>query len=221
MKARRRRTPENQMGTLKQFAARQAGPRRCKAPARPFSRNSAASVPGDFVPISPGAHFSSATWQQERLQRLARICRCLDRGRANGKRLGKMLTRFAWIWKGRHYKCDPARSIRFRYSTLLRLYRAWRNGGRTPAALALHYRCGNQKVSATQATRLSKLCLAPETRSFSAAYRKLKAPGATESVYRYATPARLKAALAALLAHRRHEQVLERAARQLLEDASE
>jgi hypothetical protein len=68
---------------------------------------------------------------------------------------------------------------------------------------------------------LSKLCLAPDTRSFSAAYRKLKAPGATESAYRYAMPAQLRAALTALVAHRRRGQALERAARRLLQEVAE
>jgi hypothetical protein len=64
---------------------------------------------------------------------------------------------------------------------------------------------------------LSKLCLVPESRSFSAAYRKLKTPGATESAFRVATPAPLRAALAGMLAHRRRGQALERAARRILE----
>jgi hypothetical protein len=128
-----------------------------------------------------------------------------------------MIVLHAWRWRGRCYKCDPKRAIRFRYSTLLRLYYDWCNGGRTPETLALHYWRGNRKASIGQVVKLLELCLAPETRSFSAAYRKLIAPGATESAYRHATPAPLRAALAALLAHRRHEQVLERAARQLLE----
>jgi hypothetical protein len=131
-----------------------------------------------------------------------------------------MLVNHAWRWKGRCYSSDPARSIRFRYSTLRRLYYDWVNGGRVPEALALRYWRGNRKTSMGQVTELATLCLAPETRSFSAAYRKLVAPGMTESAYRYAMPARLRAALAKLLAHRRHEQALERAARQLLGELS-
>ncbi len=156
-------------------------------------------------------------WQGERLRRLARICRCLYRGQAAGKRLRRMVRFHAWRWRGRRYKCDPARAIHFKASTILRIYRMWRNGGRTPAALALHYWHGNRKASPGQVIKLSKLCLVPETISFSEAYRKLRAPGATESAYRYATPARLRKALAALLAHRRRGLALERAARRLLE----
>jgi len=152
--------------------------------------------------------------------RLARICRCLDAGRARGRRLHEMLVNHAWRWKGRCYNADPARPIRFRLSTLQRLYYQWVKGGRLPEALALRYWRGNRKASMGQVTELATLCLAPETRSFSEAYRKLVAPGATESAYRYAMPARLRAALAKLLAQRRREQALKRAARQLLGELS-
>jgi hypothetical protein len=163
------------------------------------------------------ANLYPSRWQRERIQRAARICRCIERGQAGDKRtIHKMLVRFAWVWKDRHYTCDPSRRIRFSYPTLRSLYYAWKNGGGIPATLALHYWGGNRKASMDQVIELSKLCLAPETKSFSAAYRKLATPGATESAYRHATPGRLRAAVAALLAHRRHEQVLERAARRIL-----
>jgi hypothetical protein len=152
--------------------------------------------------------------------RLARICFCLERGQAAGKRLRKMARLHAWRWRGRHYKASPSQAIHFRASTILRVYRLWRKGGRTPAALALHYWRANRKASMGQVIELSKLCLAPDTKSFSAAYRKLATPGATHWAFRVATPARLRVALAALLAHRRHEQVLERAARRILAEVA-
>ena len=170
----------------------------------------------DRIP-PPAPNFSPTGWQRERIQRLARICRCLERGQASGKRLRRMVRFHAWRWRDRHYECDPARAIRFKASTILRIYRLWRKGGGTPAALALHYWRRNRKAYLSQVIELSKLCLAPETNSFSAAYRKLPNPGATHWAFRVAIPARLRVALAALLAHRRHEQVLERAARQILE----
>jgi hypothetical protein len=174
------------------------------------------SAAREEVPSSRAIHFLLRGWQCERERRLARICRCIDAGHARGHRIHEMLVNHAWRWKNRYYSSDPARPIRFRFSTLRRLYYDWVNGGRVPEALALRYWRGNRKSSTGQVIELVGLCLAPETRSFSEAYRKLVAPGATESAYRYATPARLRAALAKLLAHRRREQALERAARQLL-----
>ena len=217
MRANSRREPDNHMGIhKKQFASRQVKPARGFASRSTPVGKPLAHARERCIPLSR-AHFSSTSWQHERLLRLNRICRCLDRGRAAGKRLRRMVRLHAWRWRGRHYKCDPARAIHFKASTILRVYRIWRNGGRTLAALALHYWRGNRKVSVAQVVKLSKLCLVPETRSFSAAYRRLKTPGATESAYRYATPVRLRAALAGLLALRRRGQALERAARRILE----
>jgi hypothetical protein len=162
----------------------------------------------------------SEAWQRERVQRLVRIFRCLDRGRQRGKRLRKMLMLHAWRSRGRYYKADPARPIRFSYSTLLRLFYQWRQGGRTTAALALRYH-GNRKTSLPQVVELAKLCQAPETLSFSAAYRKLARPGATECAFRLAIPPHLKVSLATLFAHRRHGRVLERTTRQITEEVAE
>ncbi len=101
------------------------------------------------------------------------------------------------------------------------VFRVWRKGGRTPAALALHYWRGNRKASLGQMFALSELCLSAEARSFSGSFRKLKAPGATESAYRYATPARLRGALAAVLKNRRSGESLQRKARKLLEEVAQ
>jgi hypothetical protein len=90
-------------------------------------------------------------------------------------------------------------------------------GGRTVEALKNKWRSANQKVSPNQVVELIRLCLASDTRSFSSAYRKLASPGATASAFRYATPLPLRTAVAKLLAHRRHEQVLLRNARRFLE----
>jgi len=185
-----------------------------------YGRGHDSELRGDAGASSPATTFPKG-WQRERIQRLARICRCLDRGRAHGKPVSRMLTKHAWRWKRRFYKADPERPIRFGFTTLRRLYYAWKSGGRTPNTLVLHYWRGQRKASMVQVIELSKLCLAAETRSFRMAYRKLARPGATEDAYRHATPARLRVALAALLAHRRHEQILKRVAEQILEEVVE
>ena len=174
------------------------------------------SLPGDESSPSPGRHFVSWTWQRERISRLARICRCVERGRIKGKRLHKMFILHAWRWKGRHYTSDPARPIHFSYGRLMDCYYIWRNAGEEPAALALQVRCRNPRIGASGVVELSKLCLALGTQSFSAAYRKLKVPGGTQGAYRYATPAELRRDLSALLAHRRREAFLARVAERRL-----
>ncbi|MCX6924555.1 MAG: hypothetical protein NT154_15275 [Verrucomicrobia bacterium] len=129
-----------------------------------------------------------------------------------------MLVWFAWRWRDRHYKTDPARRIRMGYVMLRGIYYDWKASGGDVAVFGLHYRCGNQKLAAHQVAELSRLCLAPETRFLSEAYRRLTSHGATERAYRYAIPARLRAALDALFANRRRCDALERAATRLLKE---
>jgi hypothetical protein len=173
----------------------------------------------DRIP-PPAQHFTASHWKRERVQRLCRIFHCIERGQSRGKTIRKMLVGHAWRWKGRHYKSSPERPIRFTRGTLLRLFYQWQNGGKTPESLTLRYRCGNQKASSGRVVELMRLCLVPGTMSFSVAYRRLQEPGATESAYRYATPSPLRAAVAELLAHRRHEQVLQRKVKRYLEGPS-
>jgi hypothetical protein len=96
-----------------------------------------------------------------------------------------MLVIHAWRWRGRHYKSDPGRPIRFAYSTLLRVYYAWRRGGHTPAAIALRYRPGKRRLGLGQEREIVRACLNPQVTSFSGAYGRLPAPGVSESEYRY------------------------------------
>ena len=178
----------------------------------------AVPTPNPAPATRSGAGASACTaWQRERLQRLVRICRCLDRGRANGKRLRKMLTRFAWIWKGRHYKCDPARPIRLTRSTLLRIYRQWKRGGRTPAAIALRYWITSRKLPASQVLAMARRCVAPNARSFAAAWRQAENPLATYGAFWHAMPPRLRKQLAALCAARRRVEYLERQAQRTVD----
>ena len=170
------------------------------------------SLPGEESSPSSGRHFLSCTPEGERISRSARICWCIERGRAKGKRLHKMFILHAWRWRARHFTSDPARPIHFSYGTLRGLYYHWRKNGRSPAALALRVRRRKTKVTASGVVEMAKLCLAPGVLTFRAAYRKLESPRATESAYRYATQAWLGTRLAELLAHRRREPSLARAA---------
>ena len=139
---------------------------------------------------------------RSRLQRLARICRCLDRGRSDGKRLRKMLIRFAWIWKGRHYKCEPGRRIRFGRGTLGHLYRRWKASGGNPAALALNYRAP-VKLRPGLAVEFARVCINSDVRAFTEAHGRLPRPVATWFAYRLALPPMLRRRVVALFAARR------------------
>ena len=164
----------------------------------------------DAPDVPSGAIISRSSWQRERAQRLARIFRCLDRGRQEGRPLRKMLIKHAWRWKDRCYKCDPARAIRFGRSTLLRLYYQWKRGGCTLASIALRYANANRKLPANQVLAVARLCAAPGVPSFAAAWRQVQNPLATYHAFRHAMPARVRNELASLCVARRRVEYLER-----------
>lgn len=161
-------------------------------------------------PVARLGSFSLKGWQHEREQRLARICRCIDRGRGQGKAIHKMLIKHAWRWKARTYKADTGRRIRFGYGTLRRCYYRWMRDGRTAAAVALRYGSANRKLPADQVLELARLCATPGVASFAAAWRQLRKPTATRSAFSHAMPPRVRKELAALCAARRRVEYLER-----------
>jgi hypothetical protein len=191
------------MGTPNQFAARQGRSERCKAPAQPLQPKPAAPARGSLcVPMLPRVQFSSAPWQRERVQRLARISRCLDRGCAAGKPLRKMLVRFAWKWNGRRYKGEPARRMRLAKATLRYLYRRWKASGGNPAALALNYRAP-VKVRKGHALDFARVCVNSDVQSFTEAHGRLPRSRATWFAYRLALPAGLRQRVVRLFSARR------------------
>jgi len=171
---------------------------------------------GVGVPPIPSPNFNKA-WQRERVQRLARICRCLDRGSAQGKPVSRMLIKHAWRWKGRFYKADPARPIRFRLTTLRRIYYAWKSGGRVPAAIALRYRSGNSKLALRDVLTVARRCASFPVGSYRAAWDHVGPRAATADACRKATPAHIRTLLVAVCAQRRNLKRLEREAARAIE----
>jgi len=164
------------------------------------------------LPLLRAAHFSSACKHWERRQRLARICRCVDRGLASGKPLGRMLRIHSWRWRNRYYTSAPARRIRFSRETLDRQYRAWRNSGGNPAALETRYRAP-VKLRKGHAGQFAAICINSEARSFAEAYGRLPRPRATVYAYRIALGAMLLPRVVKLFAARRLVDVRTRKAR--------
>jgi hypothetical protein len=148
------------------------------------------------------ANISPTGWQRERVQRLARIFRCMDRGQAEGRRMHEMVVWFTWRWKRRLYKNDPSRSIRFGYGTLKRLYRRWKASGGNPAALALNYRAP-VKVRQGLAVEFARICVNSDVRSFTEAHGRLPRPVATWFAYRLSLPPMMLRQVVALFAARR------------------
>jgi hypothetical protein len=185
----------------KQFDRRQGGPTRDHSRGEPLHQMPRSPARARRVPLAR-VHFSSMNWQAERIRRLWRICRCLDRGRANGKRLHKILVGFAWRWKRRHYKNDPSRQIQFGYGTLKRLYLRWKASGGNPAALALNYRAP-VKVRQGLAVEFARVCVNSDVRSFTEAHGRLPRPVATWFAYRLSLPPIMLRQVVALFAARR------------------
>ena len=159
--------------------------------------------PGELMPLAhPGRHFRSWTWQDERIQRAARICRCMDRGLAKGKKLGPMMRLHAWRWKDRFYTSDPKRPTQFTAQTLRRIYCRWKGSGGNPAALGLRYR-PPVKLRPGQAKEFAHACVDSGVTSFGSAYGRLPRPKATWFAYRLALGPTLVKRVVRLFAVRR------------------
>jgi hypothetical protein len=167
---------------------------------------------GEVTPASRAIHFSATDWIRERAARLNRICVCLDKGRAEGKTIRRMLRLHVWRWKGRHYTSAPARPIRFSCVTLGRVYRYWRANGRNPDSLVIRYR-PPIKLRKSHALRFAGVCINSDARSFADAYGKMPRPRATVCAYRLAFRPKLLRRVVRLFAARRLVDCRARAAR--------
>jgi len=168
----------------------------------------APSVPATFVP----------KWQRERLRRLHRNFLSVERRLESGQKLGRAIGWFAWWYKNerRFYRCDPDRRIHFAAKTLIMLLYRWRDGGRQPGALALHFR-GPSKIGAIHVHRFAKGCLKPGATSLATAYGQGKRQVATVSAFRHALPIAVRKPLLALFDARRRVKWLERRAQRVVE----
>jgi hypothetical protein len=88
-------------------------------------------------------------------------------------------------WRHRQYASAPARSIRFSFPTLVRIYYRWVKSGRVPQALALRY-VAPVKLRKTQVLDFARLCINSDVRCLASAYGRLPQPLATVSGYRLA-----------------------------------
>src|SRR5688572_14271237 len=87
------------------------------------------------------------TWQIERARRLHRKFLSIEAAQRRGEGFKAATKFFVWYWRARAYQADPARRVHFSRGTLYSLFRKWRDGGRSPDALRLHYTGGRQALS--------------------------------------------------------------------------
>lgn len=162
--------------------------------------------------------FGTRSWLEERRSRLIRICRCMDRGRAAGKRIGRMSRLHAWRWKGKFYVSDPCRQIRFSRVTIERVYRAWRRAGRDAAPLAPEYRAP-LKIGRWGLIEYARICVShPDVHTLAGAHARLPRPRATWRAYRLSLGLKAKGRIARLFAARRALAVRTREARAALNE---
>lgn len=165
-------------------------------------------------------HFACSPWQRERIQRLARICRALDKGRAAGKRLRGMFRFHVWRWKARCYTSAPLRRVQFSYATLNRAYYRWRASGGNPQALAHRWR-PPVKLRKGQVLDFARACINSDVRSLFEAYGRLPRPRATVFAYRIRLKPKLLLRIVRLFAARRLVECRARNARAALNALSQ
>lgn len=185
----------------------------------PLHRMPPDNARGEVAPASRAIHYSAVEWLRERAARLNRICVCLEKGRADGKTIRRMLRRHAARWKGRYYTSAPARPIRFSCVTLGRVYRHWRANGRTPDSLVIRWH-SPIKLRKSHALRFAHVCIISDVRSFAEAYGRLPRPRATVFAYRLAFRPKLLRRIVRLFTARRLVDCRARAARAVVNNFS-
>jgi hypothetical protein len=109
------------------------------------------------------------------MERASRLHRCFLRVQARiarGSPIQKTIQRSARSLRGRAYRCDPTRKLAVSYGTFRRSFDLWNRHGRTPAALALHFKSRRRMVSRSALIRFFKFCANGSHRSLTEAWLK-------------------------------------------------
>jgi hypothetical protein len=109
-------------------------------------------------------------WQAERAKRLHRICSSIEARVARGEKKRRLIQWFAWYWKGRSYKCDPSRPLRFSRCTIERAFHLWKKGGQIAASLRVHYQPRRTILTAPILERFIDFCASRPLPSMKAAW---------------------------------------------------
>lgn len=120
---------------------------------------------------------SIPAWQRERAERLHRICSSIAVRHAHGEKKRKLIQWFAWYWKDRFYRCEPARPLRFTKSTIERALRIWKRGGQVAAALVPQYQPRRSVFTAPMLVRFVNYISSHPQPTMKAAWEKFAARG--------------------------------------------
>jgi len=78
-------------------------------------------------------------WQLERSRILQRGCRRIKRAIEAGKPIARTIRRISRQLNGKHFHCDPTRTLALSENSLRRLWDVWRKSGEVPSAFKLNY----------------------------------------------------------------------------------
>ena len=156
-------------------------------------------------------------WQRERERRVHRMCLGIEKRIAEGQKIERAIRHYARQFRNRHYVCDKTHAIHLGAGTIKRLFYTWRNGGREPAALALHFRSTRRKIPPAQVADFAMAGLAPGVTSMQKAHVKLPQPCGSWHAYRHNVKGQTLAALTKLFTMRRALRYQEIRTRRIVE----
>lgn len=136
----------------------------------------------------------------------------VEAARRKGKSVKKALVHFCWYWRGERYRSNPRIKVQFSVQRLRTLFYQWRNNGRTPQALALHYRPARRVVKRTEIARFVRHAAAPGIFTFAAAFAAMQRTNSVSYSMNHlwrSLPAQLSKELRQLFHARRQQRGLE------------
>lgn len=121
---------------------------------------------------------SNSGWQNERAARLHRQFQRVEVARLKGKSVKAALSQFCWYWRGERYRSNPRITVQFSLPRVRTLFYQWRANGRTPEAIALHYRPGNRRIiTRREIARFVGITATPGIFTFAAAFEAMQRSG--------------------------------------------
>ena len=129
----------------------------------------AAGNGGPALVFLPLAYFPA--WQRQRAKRLHRIFLTAEKRVAKGVTLWKAFEWTNWISRRENYQ--DGKRVRLRRGTLYREFTRWKNGGRRPEAVTLHFASARTTVPPALALRFLRGCFTVGVTNCHAAWRAM------------------------------------------------
>jgi hypothetical protein len=105
-------------------------------------------------------------WQQERKELLQKACQRVSWQIQSGTGFTHAVREIAKCYHRRRFKTDPSRRLKLSEKTLIRLFYAWRDGGRKPGVFRLKYLYRQSLFADLALLRFADFLLKHRNRSF-------------------------------------------------------